>query len=214
MIYKVEKYLGLPSVSGYVLSSTTLGVRSWIAFPTSGVSTQDTEKNILALTPTLGLIAWATDLGQLMVANGTNWYVDSSYLTKNLQNPDVGGIQGSNRIGYGQTYVTDKTISNSALGDNANTTGGGVRYNPTGNGGSPSIQAYLAGAWRNFVSNLNEVEVNAVLEQAPPVGYTQTIQVFSGNSTLLGLNGLPIIQGYVACVGAYPGQPQVNGGTF
>lgn len=29
--YILEKYLGLPSVSGYVLSSTTLGVRTWIA---------------------------------------------------------------------------------------------------------------------------------------------------------------------------------------
>lgn len=178
------------------------------------VNIQDTEYNILALTPTKGLLAWATDLGQFMVANGTNWYIDSSYLVKDLQNPDMGYIQGSNRVGYGQSYVTDKTIANSALGDNANAVSGGVRYNPTGNSGTPSIQAYLNGAWRNFVSNLNEVEVNAILEQAPPVGYTQTIQVFSGNSTLLGLNGIPIIQGYMVSMGAYPVQPQVNGGTF
>jgi len=34
---ELEEYLGLPSVSGYILSSTTAGVRSWIAPPTTSL---------------------------------------------------------------------------------------------------------------------------------------------------------------------------------
>lgn len=210
---------GVTSVSGTTNRITSTGGTTPVIDisanynATLAAAYRDTEYNILAITPTAGLIAWATDLGQLMVANGTNWYINSSYLAKDLQNPDMGYLQGSNRAGYGLTYVTDKTISNSSIGANSNTAVGGIRYNATGLNNTPSVQLYFNSTWNNIVAGLNIQEVNAVLEHTP-VGYTQRIAIFSGNSDLLGLNGLPIIQGYVVSMGAYPAPPQVDGGTF
>lgn len=173
----------------------------------------DTEKNILALTPTASRVAWASDLRQLFFADGTNWWTLSSYLDKNLQNPDLGWIQGSNREGYGGSYITDKVLSQCAVGQNVLTTAGGLRYNATGLNSGPSIQAYFNSAWNNIVAGFNIQEVNAVLEHTP-VGYTQRIAIYSGNSDTLGLNGIPLIQGYKISMGAYPVWPTIDGGTF
>lgn len=174
---------------------------------------KDTEANILKLSPTGTRLAWATDLNQLMIGDGTNWWIDSSYLAKDLNQSDIGVVQGSNRSGYGQAYITDKIISNSAIGGNTTTQTGGLRYNATGLNSGPSIQVYINGAWANIVSNLNLQEVSAVLEHTP-IGYTERISVFNGDSDALGLNGLPIVQGYKASMGCYPVQQIVYGGTF
>lgn len=171
--------------------------------------TQGTEATILALTPIAGSIAWATDLKQFMMADGTNWYVNSGYMDINLQAPDMGHKQDSNRSGYHKDYITDKRISNSSFGSNAATVAGGVRYNAT----LLKLQGYLNSAWETIVSNLLLVEVAGVLEHTP-IGYTNRIAVFSGNSDNLGLNGLPIIQGYKTSMGAYPVKAQIDGGTF
>lgn len=179
----------------------------------SGVATIDTEKNILALTPTANKIAWASDLRQLFFADGTNWWVLSAYLDKNLQNPDEGYIQGSNREGYGSLYITDKSINHCSIGANATTVTGGIRYNSTGLNSNPVLQTYYGAVWNNIVAGFNFQEISAVLEHTP-VGFTQRIAVFSGNSDLLGLNGISMIQGYKVSMGAYPVAPQINGGTF
>lgn len=173
-----------------------------------GVSYVGTETQILATAPSRGL-AYATDLGQLMFYSGSAWYVLSAYLDIDLSAPDMGWLQNSNRSGYGKSYVTDKVISNSSFGANANTTAGGIRYNTT----LLKLQAYLNSAWETIVSNLLLEEVSTILEHTP-IGYTSRIKVFSGNSDNLGLNGLPIVQGYKVSMGCYPVPAQIDGGSF
>ena len=164
--------------------------------------------------PTSGAVAWATDYEVLLVGNGTNWYVDSSYLTLQPQSPDPGVYAYSNRLGYGQTYLSNKEINHSTVGWNQYAKPGAIRYNPTGLGGtSPSFQVYFSGAWNNLVANLNLSENSAVLEQQP-VGYVLTYDVYSGNADELGNNGLPLVQGYQATPGAYPLKLAVDGGSF
>lgn len=173
----------------------------------------DTEANIVASTPTINLVKISTDTKRIFVGNGTNWLVGSGYFATDLGVPDIGAIQSSNRSGYGQEYISDKRISNSSIGSNAETVDGGVRFNETGLEGEPSLQTYYGSAWNNIVAGFNFKEVDAVLEHTP-IGYVLRIAVFSGNSDLLGLNGLPIVQGYKVSMGAYPVPAQINGGTF
>jgi hypothetical protein len=40
------------------------------------------------------------------------------------------------------------------------------------------------------------------------------INIFSGNSVMLGLNGRPIIQGYRVSLGCFPPPQIISGGTF
>lgn len=169
----------------------------------------DTEANILLLTPTAGRFAWATDLDQLMVADGTNWHVLSAYLDTNLSAPDIGYLQGSNRVGYGRTYISDKRISNSSFGSNGATVAGGVKYDED----ELKLAAYLNGAWELIVSGVDLYEDSAVLKHIPN-GYTSHIAAFSGNSDETGLNGLPIVQGYKVSMGSYPVKAQIDGGSF
>ena len=180
------------------------------------IAFQDTLRNILVnVTPVTGQLAWATDYNVLLMAYGSVWYIDSSYQTLKPSNPDVGMFTYNNRLGVTSSYITDKELDNCQLGGNSNATAGGLRYNATGVGGtSPAIQAYFSGKWNNIIAGINLVEAGGILEQSPPVGYTQTYQVFSGNSTLLGLNGIPVVQGYVASLGAYPPLADVVGGAF
>jgi hypothetical protein len=66
-----EPPLGNPSTNGYVLSSTTAGVRSWIAQATGGVTS--------VFTRTGAVVAASGDysIGQITGANATNW--DTAY---------------------------------------------------------------------------------------------------------------------------------------
>lgn len=172
-------------------------------------SAVDTIANILAMTPTTGLTAYATEIEQTLVADGTTWLLDSSYSTA-VALPDLGSIPYSNRIGYGRDYITDKRIANSFFGSNANTDEGGARLgSETGIGNV--IQFYLNAGWRTAVTGVAIRESNNILEHRPQ---TEWIKAYSGNGETLGLNGHPIIQNYEVSLGAYPAEPVLDGGTF
>lgn len=189
-------------------STQPLGVK-WAA-SAGGISIFDTEKNILATTPsTIGTLAYATDRQQMMQWNGTNWYINSSYFDKDLQAPDRGWTQDSNRRGYGTNYITDKQLANVYLANSTRTDAGGIRYNPA----TGKIQVYLNNAWQNAVTGFTFQETWGML-QTIPNGYALTYNVFSGNSTALGINGRPLVQGYRASRGCYPPQQTLSGGTF
>jgi hypothetical protein len=178
-----------------------------------GTITIDTEANILATTATLGSLAWASDLGQLMIGDGTNWWLFSSYLNKDLSAPDMGILQNSNRQGYGSTYVTDKWLVNCRIGYGTITPAeGALRQNPL----THVLQIYQNSSWQTIVANFQfqeEAAYDYALE-CKPVGLTKWIRLYSGNSTDLGMNGLPIVQGYKVSMGAYPPIPNIDGGTF
>jgi hypothetical protein len=187
---------------------------------TVAVEIQDTLKNVLNNTPVSGMRAWATDFNVLLVANGTNWSVASGYLTQLVQNPDMGFVSFSDRIGYGRDYVTDKLLANCAVGANANTTVGGLRFNSAIN----ELQVYFNGQWNTLAPiELRDnpantfYPANIIAEHLPNqgVGFVTWIDITSGNSDeVFGLNGLPVVMNNKASMGAYPFPNNINGGSF
>lgn len=177
-------------------------------------SNQVTKQNhvaseILDFTPFAGISAFATDLGVTFVADGTTWQIDSSYYTPQPDNYDIGEAQFSNRIGYGKTYVTDKDIVNCTIGYGSIVgVEGAFRHNPT----TFMTQIYTNGSWQTVVAGFNFSEENGYIFADAPLA--NRIEVYSGNSDLLGLNGIPIIHNYTIDMGAYPFPSVINGGTF
>ena len=182
-----------------------------------GSLTTDTLETILASTPTDGAMALATDADQMLIADGTTWHVGSSYFTPEAEEPDL-GYATSNRIGYGRDYVTDKAINNCTIGYGSfdlAATDGAIRYNED-IGAFGAFEQFSFGEWHAIVTGLVLQEVDD-LSQAitqTPLGQTQEIIVFNGDSVLRGLNDVPLIQGYIASLGAYPPLQRVTGGTF
>lgn len=178
--------------------------------PDLGLSMIDTEATILASTPTEKSIAWATDTERFLMADGSNWYVSSAYLDLQLEAPDMGPESESNRAGYGREYITDKDIVNCAIGyGSATPKEGSFRQDPVNHW----LQIYQDGAWQTIVANLEMRESAGVL-QHKPVGYDAWINVYSGNSVLVGLNGVPLILGYKVSMGPSPFNPNISGGSF
>lgn len=173
---------------------------------------KDTKANILAATATAGRLAYATDTYEFYVADGTNWRKAPFALVSEPQAPDMGYLQDSSRIGYGTNYVTDKLVANCQIGSNAKTTlaDGDVRVS------SGALQVYLSGAWKDVVTGfrLREDDSGYLVFEHKPTGMTEWLEINSGNSNTLGLNGLPMIQQYGASMGAYPVPLHVDGGTF
>lgn len=174
------------------------------------VLTSDTRANILASSPTLRTVALSTDTLEMFVWNGTAWYVAPLELIEQGNTADMGltpPMVSNDRAGYSATYITDKTIYNSAIGGNANTDEGGIRVS------SSTYQAYLDGAWNDIVLGFRFREDDSgdyELEHRP-IGFDWWIEVLSGNSDELGLNGLPLAQQYSVSMGAYPVHQQIVG---
>lgn len=170
----------------------------------------DTLKNILASTPTDGLLKYASDTDWLLRANGSNWYIVESFSSLKLQTPDMGAeMATTDRQGYGKNYVTDKLLANCQIGSNARVVEGGFRYNAT----TLSLEAYLNGAWRTIgIGLFQEPAIDDYALEHKPLSLW--IKVFSGNSVQTAINGLPFIIGYKVSMGAYPPTPIIDGGVF
>jgi hypothetical protein len=173
----------------------------------------DTKKNILATTPTSGNSAFSNDTFEIFVGNGSVWKTCPFAFVTESGNPDIGWEQDSSRIGYGTSYVTDKLLATVDIGSNNNVAYASATRIPIRASGS-TLQIYVSGAWQTIVSNFVFRENSTfgyTLEHAP-IGFTTYIEVMSGDSlNNLGLNGLPLIQGYEVSMGAYP-VPQIIGG--
>lgn len=172
----------------------------------------DTQANILAETAASGLVAFSTDTLALWIADGSTWRKVPFALVPDLAAPDLGYRQDSAPIGIGTDYIADKTLTNVVLGANGAAATGGVRVTTAG-----VFQVYLNGSWNTVVTNfiLREDSTYGYSFEHMPVGFTQYLEIVSGNSPYnLGLNGIPITQGYITSLGAYPVQPILDGGTF
>lgn len=174
--------------------------------------TTDTKANILASTPTAGTMAFSTDTFEFYIANGTGWMKQDFALVPESANPDMGYVQTSSKIGYRPTYLTNKVIENSSVGY-SNFVGtpptGAIRITSTG-----YFQIYLNGVWNNVVINFvfRENSSYGYTFEHQPIGFTQYIEIMSGNSLAnVGLNGLPITQNYLTSMGPYPSAPRVGG---
>jgi hypothetical protein len=174
----------------------------------------DTRANILARssdpTPTFAL---ATDTREVLVWDGTNWNALPLEVNIESQAPDMGAyVPGglapiTDKSGYYPTFITDKDFYNIAIKGSARTVIGGLRIDTTQD--PDTFEIYLRGVWQDIMYDFTFE--NDELEHAP-VG--ETIDVWSGNSNLLGLNGLPIVQEYQVSMGAFPAKKIISGGTF
>lgn len=176
-------------------------------------SVTGTKAAILALNYDAGTTAYATDTNELYISLGsTTWYKVPFVLVADTSSPDMGYTQSSSRIGYGTDYITDKLLANVQIGSNAKTTlgDGDIRVS------SSVLQAYLSGEWKDVVTGfrLREDDSGYLVFEHKPTGMTEWLEINSGNSNTLGLNGLPIIQQYGASQGAYPAKLIIDGGTF
>ena len=204
---------------GEFLQTNGSGATIWAAGGGGGGGSfvEDTFVNILASTPTSGNMARASDTDQFFIANGSAWLLATDYLIPEAEEPDLGHVPGSNRIGYGRDYVTDKVIANCSIGgfSSTPTNDGGIRFNAEV-GAFGAFEQFSEGEWHSVVSGLVLKEVDD-LSQAitqTPLGQTQELIVFNGDSVVHGLNDVPLIQGYLASLGAYPPLQRVTGGTF
>jgi len=173
----------------------------------------NTEATILATSAASKQIAYATDTNFLYFADGSTWRQIPLQLVTNAQAPDMGYTQASSRAGYGVTYVTDKTLSNVAIGSNADTTNASATLIPIRASGSV-LQVYVSGSWQTVPSNFlfRENSTFGYTLEHKPIGFTLYIEPMSGMSLNdLSLSGLPIIQGYSVSMGAFQ-PPQVIGG--
>lgn len=175
----------------------------------------DTEANILAATPEGAALAFATDTERLYAYAGSAWRVTAIPLVTETTAPDMGAynedyLGPSGRQGYELDAISDKRLSHCLVGYSGRAEEGSLRSN---NG---YLQVYLNAVWNDVVINfvLREDSAGGYEFEHQPVGFDSWIEIMTGNSDTLGLNGLPLIQQYTASMGAYPVPVVINGGTF
>lgn len=170
----------------------------------------DTRAKIIASSPTVRTMAFATDTLEMFYWTGSAWYVAPLELIVQANVIDMGltsPMVANDRAGYSADYITDKAIYNSRILGNANATEGSIRTS------SGVLQAYLNGTWADVVTGFRFREDSAGYYELEhkPVGFTWWLEVLSGNSDDLGLNGLPLAQQYRVSMGAYPVHEQIVG---
>lgn len=170
----------------------------------------DTKANILAKTPKLGTIAFATDTVEFYLADGTNWRKVPFALVPEPQNPDMGQIQDSSKIGYGTTYITDKSLNNVTIGSNGTASNGGIRVTTAG-----VFQVNLNGTWYDIDVRFTfrfDSTLNGYVFEHQASGFTYYLDTMTGQSTTnLGSNGYPIMNAYKTSMGAVPSPCLIGG---
>lgn len=173
----------------------------------------DTQENILASQSEDGTIALATDTLYLFYRVNGAWMQSEFPVFAPILNLDIGAMQDSPHLGYGRDYITDKLLANVDIGNSADTSRAGPnRFPIRANNGY--LEVYVSGTWQKVVMNFVFAEDPAFGYALvhKPAGLQWWYEVQSGNSIYnLGLNGLPLVQGYVADIGAFP-SPQIIGG--
>ena len=161
------------------------------------------------ITPTLQSV---TDEG----ATTTNAIqVDGLTVTGTFKNydeatPDIGAKQDNDLRGYGDKYISNKTIAYSRISSAAFNEEGAIRIKDN------VFQTYIGGEWQDVPTGFRfrqDSSGNYEFEHKP-TGFDLWIEVSSGNSDILGFNGLPLVQQYAVSMGAYPVPLQLDGGTF
>jgi len=124
--------------------------------------------------------------------------------------PDIGVSQTSDFRGYGDDYIAEKTLAYTRIGSQAFDEEGAIRIQ---NG---VFQTYVNGGWSDVATGFRfRQDPNGNYEfEHKPTGFQWWIEVSSGNSDILGLNGLPLVQNYAVSMGAYPVPLEIDGGTF
>jgi len=139
-----------------------------------------------------------------------NILITETFQNYNPDLTDIGVEQINDIRGYGVDYISKKLLSRVQVGTVADEVEGAIRNN------SGTFQIYLNEIWNDIVINFRfrEDDSGAYELEHKPVGFDSWIEVNSGNSNVLDLNGLPIIQQYKTSIGAYQVPLQIDGGTF
>lgn len=180
------------------------------------VPTLDTRANILASSPTVRRLAFATDTLELFYWTGSAWYVAPLEMDTDTSTPDMGaynsdGLGVSDRQGYYSNVITDKVLHHMVVGHSDRTESGSFRVN------SGELQVYLSSAWNTIVTGFRfqQDSTSQVGElEFRPTGYSNYYGVQNGNGNDLDPNGLPLVQQYIASMGLYAAKIVVDGGTF
>ena len=191
-------------------SAESAGVK-WADAAGGGASiTLDTYANILAtVSPSSGALFFATDTKEFALYDGTDFQFQPLEFEVESTSSDIGlprPLVLNDSAGYTSEYITDKIVTNCRIGSNSGTGEGDLGVS------NSVLQVYLDGVRRSVVTGFTFQEgANGELEHKPSDDW---VDVFSGNSNALGLNGLPLRQQYRSDIGAYPTHIQVVGRSF
>jgi len=183
----------------------------------------DTKANILATTPSHAKVGLATDTDEFYFydTNDSGWKVAPLELKADNANPDMGaydmkqagylGLGVSDHSGYYDDWITDKSLSNIKLLQSVIDEEGSIRTTTSG-----VFQVYLNGVWNDVVINfrLREDNSGAYEFEHMPIGFTEWIEIMSGNSDKLDLDGRPMLLQYSSSMGAYQVPLLLEGGQF
>ena len=171
-----------------------------------------TLHSIVSAAPTQGTIAFATDVGRFLIADGTNWKEASPLLSTRGSGEDIGVEKHSSLDGYASDYITDKDLHNVVLKYSVTEEEGSIRTN------AGTFQVYLNSQWNDVVINFVLQEDSSewyALEHKPVVpGAAKWSILYSGNSHETGIDGLPLVQQYIASMGAQQVPLIVKGRSF
>lgn len=176
----------------------------------------NTKANILATAGTAGQVAYASDTYEFYLYTGSSWYKVPFTLVSESANPDMGRVQDSSKIGYGTDYISDKLLATVDVGNASSTTNASSTRMPIRASGG-YLQVYANSQWNNVVVGftLREDSSYGYTFEHLPSGFSNYIEIMSGNSLSdLGMNGLPIVQGYKTSMGVYPYNQTVQGRSF
>lgn len=184
------------------------GTRGYYDLPSSS-TTVDTKANILALTPSSPTLALASsDVGgetlrEILFWDGIKWY-ETSIPVSDTGYP-VGAMLNNDQKGYHKDYIDGKFITNMMLGNSSRETYLSFRVNTANN--PPTLELYYDDRWNRFL--VFEIEDDDKLKHKY---LDTTYNVWSGDSTKLGINGLPLTNQYQTTVGACGTYVKINGG--
>ena len=167
-----------------------------------------TKRDILESTPSNPLVGLSSDTQEMFFWDGSGWHVASIALSNETSAPDQGWTQDNDKRGYGEDYIDGKKATTFGVGQFVgNPYNGAFKLDQSTN--PMSLQIYARGKWNKIFYDLQMI--NGDLEHIP---ITYTIDVRSGNSNEVGLNGLPIVREYEVDQGAYPSRVIIDGGTL
>jgi hypothetical protein len=207
-----------PSSNGDSLVCTTAGVLSWTTISASvsiGDSVGSATEGSIFFAGSGGILAQDntnlkyTDADDQLHAE--NVHVNGDFSNYDSTNPDMGFSQNSDKRGYGNDYISEKDLNYCTIGFNDNTVDGNIRTSAAG-----KLEFYTSGSYGEVVVGFKFRETNdgEFSFQHQPGGFDSWIDIATGNSENVGLNGLPVTQAYQTSMGAYPVRDSIFGGEI
>jgi len=196
-----------------VYSTTNTNSASW---NNSVLFLSDTQATILSSVPVgYNRFEYARDLNNLFLQiSGRDFVSPWCFIAKtsatNIGLTDEPENQAY-QLGYNTDYITDKKIVHSYIGySNSLSSNGGILFNLQRN----VMQIYRGGKWRDILDTVNVKQDEYNELEFLPDGFTEWININSGDSDTYAFDGLPYAQQYRFNVGATQVPLRINGGVF